>query len=210
MQKKKLNHLLLNSLIESDFLFLKNYYFLKNINALNVFLLNNKNYVTILNPLEALKTLKQYIRLIQFFKKQKNPVFNFFVQTRAQKSIINNYILLNKLLLKFKTSFKFLVLKGNKTKSQLLLSLQQSLSKNLNLYNTLINEQIFLIQEFNSSQDKKNLGIYKIYNNIVDYKKLIFLLVILGQVWNKNISTKSNVKSAVLKKINPKIKIKIH
>jgi hypothetical protein len=182
MQKKKLNHLLLNSLIESDFLFLKNYYFLKNINALNVFLLNNKNYVTILNPLEALKTLKQYIRLIQFFKKQKNPVFNFFVQTRAQKSIINNYILLNKLLLKFKTSFKFLVLKGNKTKSQLLLSLQQSLSKNLNLYNTLINEQIFLIQEFNSSQDKKNLGIYKIYNNIVDYKKLIFLLVILGQV----------------------------
>jgi hypothetical protein len=182
MQKKKLNHLLLNSLLESDFLFLKNYYFLKNINALNVFHLKQKNYVTVLNPLEALKTLKQYIRLIQFFKKQKNPVFNFFVQTRAQKSIINNFILFNKLILKFKTSFKFLVLKGNQANSQLLLSLQHSLSKNLNLYKTLINEQIFLIQEINSNEDKKNLGLYKIYNNISDYKKLLFLLVILGQV----------------------------
>jgi hypothetical protein len=182
MQKKKLNHLLLNSLIESDFLFLKNYYFLKNINALNVFQLKHKNYVTVLNPLEALKTLKQYIRLIQFFKKQKNPVFNFFVKTRAQKAIINNFILLNKLILKFKTSFKFLALKGNQANSQLLLSLQHSLSKNLNLYNTLINEQIFLIQEINSNQEKKNLGLYKMYNNISDYKKLVFLLVILGQV----------------------------
>jgi hypothetical protein len=182
MQKKKLNHLLLNSLIESDFLLFKNYYFLKNINALNVFNVTNKNYVTILNPLEALKTLKQFIRLIQFFKKRKNPILNFFVQNRAQKSIIHNFILFNKLILKFKTSFKFLVLKENKINSQLLLSLNQSLSKNLNLYKTLINEHIFLIQEINPNLNEKNLGLYKMYNSVSDYKKLLFLLIILGQV----------------------------
>jgi len=205
--QKKLNHLLLNSLIESDFLFLKNYHFLKNLNSLTVLHLNNKNFVSVLNPLETLKTLKQYIRLIQFFKKQKNSIFNFFVQNRAQKSIINNFIVLNKLILKFKTSFKFLVLKGNTTNSQLLLSVHQPLSKNLNLYKTLINENIFLIQEINSNQDKKKLGLYKIYNNLSDYKKLIFLMVIIRQVWNQNIKKSIPFAPLAVKKTTQKIKI---
>jgi hypothetical protein len=45
------------------------------------------------------------------------------------------------------------------------------------------------------------------YNNISDYKKLVFLLVILGQVWKKSIPT-SKI-TGVLKKLNSKVKVKI-
>jgi hypothetical protein len=51
--------------------------------------------------------------------------------------------------------------------------------------------------------------LYKMYNSVSDYKKLLFLLIILGQVWNKNINNKFNKTISIgLKKKNPKIKIK--
>jgi len=75
MKKKSLNFFY--SLIDSDFLILekktkiKENRFLKS----NLKLLNNKkNSFSLLNYFELIKTLKQFIRILQFFKNTKNPL----------------------------------------------------------------------------------------------------------------------------------------
>ena len=75
MKKKSLKFF--DSLINSDFLILekktkiKENRFLKS----NLKLLNNKkNSFSLLNYFELIKTLKQFIRILQFFKNTKNPL----------------------------------------------------------------------------------------------------------------------------------------
>lgn len=181
MKKKNINHLLLNSLISIDFLLYKKHYFLNNLSVFNVIKLNKKLFMHLLNPLDIIINLKQFFRVIQFFKKQKAPVFNFFVQGNHQKSIINNFLVLNKLNLKFKIFFKFLALK-KKASSQFLLLLKDYFYKQSTFSKTILNKNCFLIQEINASKIQNNMNTYKMFNEISDYKKLIFILVFIRQI----------------------------
>lgn len=183
MKKKNTNHLLLNSLINTDFFFLKNNYFLKNLNLFNLLKLHKKTYLHILNPLDLIINLKQYTRILQFFNKQKNSMLKFFVQEIHQEAIINNFLLLNNLNINFKIFFKFLVLKNeNKKTSQFLLFLKEYLSTEKCFSQKILNKNVYLVQEVNTTTIQNNLGTYKIFNKISDYKKLILLLVFIRQV----------------------------
>ena len=51
--------------------------------------------------------------------------------------------------------------------------------KNLNFY------QFFLVQEINSFNNVNNSGTYKVYNNLNDFKKLLFLGIFLLQILKK-------------------------
>jgi hypothetical protein len=46
----------------------------------------------------------------------------------------------------------------------------------------ILQNNIFLINKLNFSFDRYNLGFYKIQNDILDYKKLILILVIIFNV----------------------------
>lgn len=82
--------------------------------------------------------------------------------------------------MKFKFFFKFLVLLRQKKEFQVLLFLKDS-NVNLNLLaQTLLNKQILLIQKITVT-DTNNLGVYTIKNDLSDYKKLLFLLVLIFQ-----------------------------
>lgn len=181
MKIQSANHLLLNNLINIDFLLFKKHYFCKNLNLLNLIKLHKKSFLHILNPLNLIITLKQFFRVLQFLKKQKKIMANFFVEGEHQKLIIDNFIFKNKLSLKFQIFFKFLVLK-KKNLTPFLILLKNYPNNNLLFSKKLQTNHFFLIQEINSNQKQKNIGSYKIFNNLADYKKLIFILIFVRQI----------------------------
>jgi hypothetical protein len=180
MITQTVNHLLLDSLINIDFLLLKKHYFVKNLSVLNLIKLHKNLFLHILNPLNLIIKLKQFFRILQFFKKT-SPMFNFFVQGEHQKLIIDNFIKKNQLNLKFQIFFKFLVLKKNFSMPFLILLKNYAGNKSL-FSKTLQANHFFLIQEINPIQAKKSIGSYKILNDLTDYKKLIFILIFVRQI----------------------------
>lgn len=81
---------LLNSLINTDFLFLNKQAFLKNLYAFNLVQLKKKK-IYLLNPLGLVQGFKQFIRVIQLLKKAKYPLLNFFLQDRHQKFLVQKF-----------------------------------------------------------------------------------------------------------------------
>lgn len=188
--KKNINHLLLNSLLNTDYFFLKNNYFLKNFNLFNLLKLHKKSYLYLLNPLDIVTNLKQFLRLVQFFNKRKLVKLNFFVQEIHQENIIKSFIYINKIHINIKIFFKFLVLKKEKKSTQFLIFLKEYFYKQQRLSQDLLKKKIYLVQEINANTSLNNLGSYKMFNSILDYKKLILLLVFIKQVWKKTIAKK--------------------
>jgi len=186
MQQKNINFLLLNSLLNTDFLFFKKHFFFKNLNTFNIIKLNKNLFFHLFNPLDLIINLKQFSRVIKFFKNQKSSILNFFVSGVHEKSIINNFILLNKLKFNFKIYLKFLVQTHSKS-FQFLLILKELLYKQFKFSNILLNKHLFLIQEINTNQKQNNFNSYKIFTQITDYKKLIFLLTFIQQIIKNSI-----------------------
>ena len=181
MRIQTVNHLLLNSLINIDFLLLKKHYFLKNPNILNLLKLHKNLFFHVLNPLNLMINLKQFFRILQFLNQKQKAMFNFFVEGEHQKLIIDNFILKIQLNFKFKIFFKFLVFK-KKNLTPFLILLKEYADNKLAFSKKLQTNHFFLIQEINSKQKQKNIGSYKIFNSLTDYKKLIFILVFVRQI----------------------------
>jgi len=183
-QKKTFNFFY--SLINSDFLLLdnssvskKNNRFLKS----NLKLLNNKEFFLLLNYSETIKTLKQFIRILQFFKNTKNPLLLLDIKNRQFSKIIDLYINNNKDILPLK--FNNNTLNIDKDFSSFILLLENSFLNEKNLFKKLIYSKIFTIIKINSIIEKNNFSSYKIFNSLKILKKFIFLLVLLKKVYTR-------------------------
>jgi len=60
--------------------------------------------------------------------------------------------------------------------------LDSALKNNKNIFRRFFESNIFLLQKINSTFEKNNWGSYKIYNNVVDYKKILFLVILIHKV----------------------------
>ena len=72
--KKQINLNLIKSIINSDFFLLRGVNYKKNSHINKQFFLNSIQQLSSLNILELVKTLKQFVRLLQFLKSQKEFV----------------------------------------------------------------------------------------------------------------------------------------
>jgi len=173
------NKNLIQSLILSDFIFLKvkKYQQLRHIKSV-IFL---KEKIAILNFLEIVKSLKHLIRLLQFLKNKKSCLY-ILMENTFYKTILSTFIKNKKLLnIKVFSSIrkKDLLVK----KIQLLLDLTSNKTKYLNFFNQLVLNNIFLIQSINSKMELKQFGSYKIYNKLDDIKKFLFIIVLISQIY---------------------------
>ena len=50
----------------------------------------------------------------------------------------------------------------------------------------ILHKDIFLVTKINSKLEKNNWGTYKIYNDLQNFKKFIFLVVVLDLLLNTN------------------------
>lgn len=160
---KKINNTnFIKELIDSDFLILN----------------KNKNF-EVLNLMELNKELKQFIRLLQFLVDTKFPLY-IIVNNKNTVNFINSFFE------KFSTKIEIIVQTSITKKSKnsgLLLILEESTSiKNEVLLKKLFRNNFFLVNKMNSKIEKEFLGFYKIFNEINDIKKLVFLLTLIRNI----------------------------
>ena len=201
MKKNTINTNLIKSLINSDFLLIEKK---KNKNKHNSRFESlttsfNKQEISLLDPLETLKTLKQIIRLFHFAKtetKQKLDMHFFIDEENTTLSyLIKN--LLNTELINSQASFGI----NNNTQNsrnlkkkkffQLGFILDKQLSKDKNFMKKQFYKGNFLFVKVNS-QIEKTQNSYKIHNNFEDYKKALFFISFLKQILLKQYSIKKH------------------
>jgi hypothetical protein len=173
------------SLINSDFLLLekknkiKTNRFLKS----NLKLLNSKkSSFSLLNFFELIKSLKQFIRILQFFKNTKSPVLLLDFNNKQFLKIAGLFIKQNTSLLPI--TFKKKTFFFNE-KSPFGVFLDKNFLNNKNLVKNLVYSNIFIIIQINSFVNSLNNSSYKIFNSFNTLKKLIFLLVLIKKIYIK-------------------------
>ena len=75
-------------------------------------------------------------------------------------------------------------LKNSKVEDQLLI-LFDHINNNSLLLKKLFDKNIFLINKINTKIEKNNWGSYKIFNELDDFKKFIFFLVLIQLTFDK-------------------------
>jgi hypothetical protein len=182
---KHKNDLFLKSLINSEFLLLDQK--LKtNLRTIKSFKKTkySTSSLTFLDPLETTKTVKQLIRMLQYLKKQNSSFLHLIVENKQNLELAQNF---------FKTfpiNLPVLIDENLPTKNissstlQMLFLLNFSLNNRETLFKRIFDKNIFLINKVNSKLEKNNWSTYKIYNDLSDFKKIIFLLVIIQKTLN--------------------------
>jgi hypothetical protein len=83
---------------------------------------------------------------------------------------------------KFKINFKKDLRDISKTLSNPKLNINFGYNLNQKVINNLFQKLFFLIQTFDLRSDMINCGYYKIFTDLTDYKKLIFITILLKKV----------------------------
>ena len=188
--KKIINKALLKSIINSDFFLIKN-----KINNNNNIYLDKKSNITktkslsSLDVFELLKSLKQFIRILQFLVKNRGYL-HISVENKQHSFLLKQFILENnfKIDIKINNLSSLKSQDGFVTKSKVFLVLgSDSFMTKENVFNKLNIEKFFLFSKINTNIETNNLGVYKIYNDLFDFKKIIFIIVLINEVLKKNI-----------------------
>lgn len=186
MKKKLLYQRLIKSLLDSDFLLIEqksnNKKQISNSRLINnQYSLNNKQNIIYLDIFEVLKDLKQIVRI--FFFVYKNSLLkkklNFFID--SEKNFLE-YLLENFFNSDFNVNSH--VSRSNKVKEKYIhlgILFDSFLLNNKNFSRNQINRNIFLFFIINSTNEQSLVG-YRTYNNITDYKKILFFLSFFKQI----------------------------
>ena len=185
MQKQIIKDLLLTSIINSDFLILDQPLH-KNLRHIK----SRVHYKTLnlssLDLFEIVKSLKQLIRSLTFLSKSEQKFLHIWVEDKQYIRILNLFFENNIPSLKVFVKGALTQMQCQKTVNQLLLLLNTPLKSDTKLLKRIFQKDIFLITKINSKLEKKNWGTYKIYNDLQNFKKFIFLIVILDLIFNTN------------------------
>ncbi len=181
--KAKFNEELLTSLLKFDFLVLDNTAGKKsNRHTLKTLQLQHsakQNCSTILEPAEAIKSLKQLIRLFNFLSKKKNPMLYLQAKNSFLAKLL--FFFANKAEDRISLNNDFAFMNFNKNSA--ILSLDSL--NNSNFYKHFFNKNLYLIAEVNAFLKTNDFGSYKLHNTVDNYKKLILLAILLKKIYLK-------------------------
>jgi hypothetical protein len=175
----------LKSLIDSDFSLVKSR---KTPNHFNSKIqLDTLNQFNVVNILELNKTLKQFSKFLFLLKQQKNK--NYCIYVLCEDKFLN--ALLTKLCIELVLNTNIIVSetlplikhKTNTINAALILGDLSYNYKNI-LEKNLFFNNIFIVHKINTKYEKNFLGFYKIYNDITDLKKIIFLVILMSKILN--------------------------
>jgi hypothetical protein len=186
--KKKVNTKLLKSIIETDFLLFTG---IINTNLKSLKSCNNsysdKNVIYTLEIFELVKTLKQFIRFIQFLNTHESRCLHICSSSKQTLGFFNKYVEENSLRNLITVQNNFTKIKSSSTEIESLLLLEEPLKAHINVFKKLFEENILVVNKINSKIERNNFGTYKIFNNMLDFKKLIFLIVLIDRILLKKI-----------------------
>lgn len=177
---KEKNKLFLKSLIDSDFLILDQKT-PQQLRYLKGFYKEKCSSLTFLDPLETIKMVKQFIRMLQFLKNQKSNFLHILVENKQHLELAETFLQSSNIKMPFLVKE---TLPNNNVSSstvQLLILLSFSLDNKETYFKRIFDRNIFLINKINAKVEKNNWGTYKIYNDLNDFKKFVFFLIVLNQ-----------------------------
>jgi hypothetical protein len=184
LNKAKLQQNFLQGLVQSDFCLIQNKS-PKQISLVHAAIkLNSSKWITSLNLIEASKSLKQLIRLLQFLKSQKKGKLLLWVDNKQHQHLLNEILQNNKSSHSFQVELDLFRNKRFTNVFQTLLVLNRTLTANKKTLKYLFEQNILLITKINDSLENNNLSTYKIYNDLSDFKKLVFILALVEQTLN--------------------------
>lgn len=184
--KKHNNTDFLKDLIDSDFLFVRSTA-CNRVSSLKMDLqLGLSKNLGVADILESNKSVKQLIRTIKLLS--KTPAFSVYiwVEDSSVAELLNN--LLKKESMSISVDVKSTAPSQNKDRqaTQLLLILgAPSGYVSSNIFYNFFQKNIFLICRINSQQETNLFGCYKIFNDLNDIKKIIFLSLLISKSYKK-------------------------
>jgi len=139
---------------------------------------NKKIYI--INLAEQLKAFKQFFRLLQFFKKSKQKKgLNIVLPSEESVSLLQE-------ILKFRFQLQIISSFSKQKKSssplKLLLLLDYPSLSPFHVINCVTRKKFNLVQVVNSFFEVTSSGFYKIQNNLINIKRLIFIGVLLKHI----------------------------
>ena len=181
--KKKINIKLLKSIIETDFLLFTG---TMNMNLKTLKYYNNfnsgKDVIYTLEAFELIKTLKQFVRFLQFLNSHQSKCLHICSSSKQILGFLSRYIEENSLRDLITIQNNFTKIKSNSTELESLLLLEEPLKAHKNIFKKLFEEDILVVNKINSKIERNNFGTYKIFNNMLDFKKLVFLIVLINRI----------------------------
>jgi hypothetical protein len=191
MKKKNLNISLLNTLLKFNFLiseFSNNRHIRQNrlvIKQLNILTAKQTASFYLLDMNEIIKKIKQSIRLLQFLRKQKQRNLQLYFQQEFYKSLIEQSLpsfQSSKARISIKQEDKwFNFYRRDIVRAQYLFGS----TKNVD-YKYFHNNKLFLITEITKQFTFNSTGAYRIFSDLYDWKKIIFLTLIIKHTYIKN------------------------
>lgn len=200
--KKFKNLDFLKDLVESDFFLLSVNNRKTNFSSLDVILfLKNFTTLQVLNLLQLQKQLKFLIRSLRFLFAASRSLVFIFIENLFFLEFFEKLRNSSEKSFNFQVGARLPVFKKQKQKPflRLFLGIFSQMTSHRTSLNFLRNN-IFFAHKMNSRKEKNQFGNYKISNEINGVKKVIFLFVLIDQVFQKSYQKKKFVKKKPLKK----------
>lgn len=184
MNNNKIKSVFFKSIVDSDFLFL-NSSSNKQLRHFQHRLNYKKLNLSSLDVFETLKSVKQLIQSLRFLSERKEKMLHIWLKHKQYLRVID--LLIDQENFGVELSIKNTLLHTplNQFKTQLLLLLNLPLKDNKKNLKRIFNEKIFLINKINLKLEKNNWGSYKIYNDLTDFKKFLFLFILIDLIFTK-------------------------
>jgi hypothetical protein len=180
-KKIKLRTKLFQSLLQSDFCLVPNKSF-KNISVINsATKLNASKLINTLDILQVSKSLKQLIRLFQFLYSHKKSKLLLWVDNKQYQHLLTELFEQLPKQHSFQVELDLFKNKSFTKTPQILIALNRTLNANKKTLKYLFEQDILLITKINNQFEKNNLSAYKIYNDLSDFKKLIFIIALIEE-----------------------------
>lgn len=181
--KRQVNNILLKSLISTEFLILQSKPNLRT-KKFNHSVSNkiDRKVDSSLDLFELVKSLKQFVRVLQLLKGYDGGKL---IVSSSNKSVYSFLDLYSKKV----ECLEFLDIRSECTRSfgaskniRGLLLLDESVENKVTNIQKFLREKIVLITALNAVKEGSSCSTYKIYNDILDFKKLAFLMTLISSV----------------------------
>jgi hypothetical protein len=134
-----------------------------------------------LNLLSLNKNLKQLLRALQYLKQKKSATLTIYCQDLFFNEMLTKMIKTSKFCRKIFIRKSLKNIKLPRSKRNLLLLLDVEFT-DFSCLKQFYQHNFFLINKINTQNELRNFGSYKIFNEIKELKKVIFLIVLIKKI----------------------------
>jgi len=178
---------LLKSLLISDFFILTTYKNFQNLHlSNNLKIIKNFQVHNSLNIEELLKNLKQFIRILLFILTKKSAhSLDINIENKEHVILVTQFFEAYPLTLSLNLQNSGIFAKS-KSDTHLILGNSTELNS-LKIIERLFMNNTFIVNRINSKLETNRFGTYKLFNDLSDFKKFIFISIILHKILNKTL-----------------------